>query len=159
MPYWPLKFMEKYWDRQFGLRMIAGNVRKNRTVKPGGLFDLEALLDTWPGGFNAGFTRASNVIIAVKRMGGNSNIVSQILALNNGRAILRAKGPGRKLPDGINSIRQVDDALNNLRSQLGDEAFDVNWRAAEIIRDIYRMLAISKELRAKQSQESRIFIA
>lgn len=136
-----LKLQEQLNDTTAGIRNLQKQAEKKGVViDPGGENDAVTLLTIGPGAANAGATRYQLTIkeIARRAPGVAADDVNTALFLRHGRDILRMKGPGRKLPGGLNTEAELEDALIGLKNKVGEEGLRKVVRGAEVVRDVYR---------------------
>ncbi len=140
MPEGWLKLQEQINDSFYGLRrMQSGLETKGVSVEPGGKTDITTLLTRSPGISNAGATRYLLALDEIKKVAPNAAVddINSIIYLNHAREIMSEKGTERVMAGGFTDISQLDTALANLKTKLGQTGFDEAIRGAEVAKNVY----------------------
>ncbi len=132
-----LKAQEYLNDNYYGLRRMQGQAVK--PIQPGTQRDIITAITDAPGAPNAGLTRYELTVAEMKKIAPDTNVtdISTILFSEHGKEVLAAKGAKRVLPGGVNTAKELDQALVELRTSLGEERYQKAYQAAEIVKRTY----------------------
>jgi hypothetical protein len=69
--------------------------------------------------------------------GANITDINTILFAEHGKEVLIEKGTQRVLPGGVNTVQELDQALDQLKTKLGTAKYNEAYKAAEIVKNLY----------------------